>query len=211
MSTNGGVTFTPSLVVDREVCPCCRTSLALGRKGEVYVAWRKVYEGNVRDIVVAKSTNRGVSWGDPVRVHHDNWVYPGCPHAGPSIAVDADNRLHVGWYTGAESGPGLYYTFSNDGGETFAERQTLYEAVPPSQVKLAADLRGNVIVSWEARTSEGPQLHLGTIDSRGRIRRLGEAAGLGRSPALAATDGLRVVAWIDPSEVLQVRVGRGGI
>src|SRR5690606_19957859 len=58
-STDGGRTFEPGVVVARDVCPCCRTSLAVAPDGAVLVAWRRVFDGDVRDIVVARSTDGG--------------------------------------------------------------------------------------------------------------------------------------------------------
>src|SRR5690606_7506920 len=83
VSTDGGRSFDPSTIVDMQTCPCCRTAMAVGPDGSLYVAWRKIYPGDVRDIVVARSRDRGATWDEPVRVAADDWVFPGCPHAGP--------------------------------------------------------------------------------------------------------------------------------
>jgi hypothetical protein len=84
-------------------CPCCRVSLApVGN--DVLAAWRGHFEGDVRDIVVAKL----VSDAQPERVHADNWVFPGCPHSGPGLAVEGDD-VHVAWFTGAPGKMGVYY------------------------------------------------------------------------------------------------------
>lgn len=68
-STDGGKTFGPSLAVDGDVCPCCRTSLAVGPDGSVYVAWRKVFPGDVRDVVVSRLAPGAANWSAPARVH----------------------------------------------------------------------------------------------------------------------------------------------
>jgi hypothetical protein len=84
-------------------CPCCRVSLApFGN--DVMAAWRGHFEGDVRDIVVAKLA----ADEKPQRVHADNWVFPGCPHSGPGLAVEGDD-VHVAWYTGAPDKMGVYY------------------------------------------------------------------------------------------------------
>jgi hypothetical protein len=85
-------------------CPCCRVSLAPAADG-VIAAWRGHFEGDVRDIVVAK-----LAEGErPERVHADNWVFPGCPHSGPGLAADGED-LHLAWFTGAPERMGVYYT-----------------------------------------------------------------------------------------------------
>src|SRR5690606_15785307 len=115
ISGDGGKSCSPGIIVDENPCPCCRVSVAVGADGMVYVAWRKLFAGDVRDVVVARAKLPGLLFEKPVRVHEDDWIFPGCPHAGPSIAVDDANRLHVAWYTGREDRQGLWYTSSDDG------------------------------------------------------------------------------------------------
>ena len=89
-STDGGHTFAPNRRVSiGEVCPCCRTALVSGTDGSLYIAWRTVLPGNIRDIVVARSTDGGATWSAARRVHADDWVFEACPHAGPALAVDS--------------------------------------------------------------------------------------------------------------------------
>jgi hypothetical protein len=84
-------------------CPCCRVALVpVGN--QVLAAWRGHFAGDVRDIVVAELN----AHEKPERVHADNWVFPGCPHSGPGLAV-ADERVHVAWFTGAPGRMGVYY------------------------------------------------------------------------------------------------------
>jgi hypothetical protein len=84
-------------------CPCCRVSLApIG--DDVLAAWRGHFEGDVRDIVTAKLT----ADAQPERVNADGWVFPGCPHSGPGLAVE-NNRAHIAWFTGATGKMGVYY------------------------------------------------------------------------------------------------------
>ncbi|HET7470553.1 MAG TPA: sialidase family protein [Gemmatimonadales bacterium] len=94
-------------------CPCCRITLARDEDGRVTAAWRQHFPGNVRDVVIGSVAPATEA---PVRVSQDGWVYPGCPHNGPGIAIGADRRRHVVWYTGAAGRPGLYYAaLANDG------------------------------------------------------------------------------------------------
>src|SRR5690606_11365753 len=97
-STDGGRSFSPGVVVDRDICPCCRTGLAVAPDGAVYVVWRKIFDGDVRDIAIARTEDGGRTFTQPAPVHRDGWVFPGCPHAGPSVAVTDDGRVHVAWY-----------------------------------------------------------------------------------------------------------------
>ena len=207
-STDGGATFGASLVVDGGVCPCCRTSLAVGPDGSVYVAWRKVFPGDVRDVVVARLAPGKREFAAPVRVHEDGWVFPGCPHAGPSVAVDAAGRVHVGWYTGKEGRQGLWYAASSDGGRSFGRPAPLLvgEWVPPSQVALAAEGRG-AWISWDDRRTEDARLTLARVGDAGRPKIVNTDAS-GRSPALDAGRGARLVAWRQGETVRARLAGR---
>ena len=65
------------------VCYCCKTALAT-RGSAVYVAWRQVFPGNLRDIAVTASPDGGRTFGPPQRVSEDRWALDGCPDDGPA-------------------------------------------------------------------------------------------------------------------------------
>lgn len=54
-SIDGGNSFGKNLRLDDDACPCCRTVVATGPDGTVYVSWRRVFDGDIRDMVVACS------------------------------------------------------------------------------------------------------------------------------------------------------------
>jgi hypothetical protein len=196
-SNDGGRTFFASVVVDRDACPCCRTSLARGADGTLYVAWRKIFAGDVRDVVIARSRDGGATFDAPVRVHADEWVYPGCPHAGPSIALDSAGALHVVWYTGAEGRAGLYLATSNDRAATFGKpvRLTRDGVVPVSHARLAA-AGGTVWAAWEDRSREGGRVTVSRLDARGAPDSHADLPGSGRSPAVVGGRLGPAVAWL---------------
>src|SRR5690606_5110182 len=71
-SLDTGASFTPSIVVDQDPCPCCRTSIVSGPDGSVHIAWRKHFGGDVRDVVVATASAGSADFGPPVRVYADD-------------------------------------------------------------------------------------------------------------------------------------------
>lgn len=206
-SADGGRSFGASVVVAADACPCCRTTLAAGPDGEVYLAWRQVMDGGVRDVVVARSEPGRLAFAAPVRVHADGWVYDGCPHAGPSLAVDAAGGVHVGWYTGREGRQGLWYAASRDGARTFGEAVPILtdEWVPPSRVELAA-AGPTVWLAWEDRRAAAPAWSLGRATPGGIVR--ATATGRpGESPSLAAAADRAVLAWSRDGGVRAAEVG----
>jgi hypothetical protein len=160
-STDGGKTWSPRVRVDMgEACPCCRTGLATAGDGTLYMAWRHVFAGSIRDVVVARSTDRGATWSEPVRVHADDWKFDACPHAGPAIATDAKGTLHVTWWTGKEGSAGVFYAQSTDSGKTFSAPVPLGVAQysRPAHVQMALASNNRVVVTWDDGTKEVPQV-----------------------------------------------------
>ncbi|QXD15065.1 glycoside hydrolase [Rhodocaloribacter litoris] len=183
VSRDGGRSFEETAVVAADTCPCCRTALAVAEEGTVYLAWRHIFPGGERDIALARSTDGGRTFTEPVRVHADRWRIDGCPHAGPSLALDRAGRLHVAWYTGVETRAGLYYAMSADGGRTFTPPVPLATGVGVSQVKLGGHGQEHVWLAWEDRHTG--QLRLARTDGRGDLVHAGAPLPSGEHPAIA--------------------------
>ncbi len=151
-SLDRGTSVLKNLKVDGGTCVCCRTALASGPDGTVYVAWRKIYEGDIRETVVARSLDGGDTFGPPVIVGNDKWVFPACPHRPASMGVDAQGRLYVVWYTeGVDETPAVFLATSDDRGATFSPKRQLNQAKNtfPDHPQLAVDAEGHVVVIWE--------------------------------------------------------------
>jgi hypothetical protein len=118
-STDRGATFGKNQKIAGGVCPCCRASIAFDSAKGVYIAWRKVFPVDIRDVVVSTSVDSGNTFAEPVRVAEDNWKLNGCPHSGPSI-VPNGNKIYVTWQTeGSNTKPGVKFSWSEDRGKTF--------------------------------------------------------------------------------------------
>jgi hypothetical protein len=205
-STDGGRTWAPNVRVSMgEACPCCRTAIAAAGDGTVYLAWRTVLPGNVRDVVVARSADGGRTWSEPRRVHADDWVFDGCPHAGPSLQVDAEGRVHVAWWTGKEGAAGVWYARSDDGARTFGAPVALgvAELSRPAHVQLALGQDGLVAAAWDDGTLVTPAVRLRVSRDGGRT--FGDAIAVseeGRAatfPVLALAGERLSVAWAERS------------
>ncbi len=206
-STDHGATFEKSVRVSVdpsiEVCPCCRPSIAFADDDTVHVSWRSVFDNNVRDFVVATSSDGGQSWGKPVRVAEDNWSINGCPHSGSSLAV-LGKRLYVSWYTIREDRSEVYIAYSDDGGHTFSGRQSLSgDLLDPNHPALF-EVGNRLVALLQARD---PQENSGwgkvaayyrEVDKDGRLSplvRVGHLAGSATYPTLV---------WQDPGKVFVV-------
>lgn len=120
-SLDGGKSFEKNVKVDGSACVCCRTALAVGSNGRIYMGWRKALDKDIREIVVAGSTDGGKTFAPPVIVGNDQWEFAGCPHRGPSLGVDKEGRLYVAWYSEGEGMPQIYLGRSSDGGASFSK------------------------------------------------------------------------------------------
>jgi hypothetical protein len=213
-SVDQGATWSPAVrVAAGESCPCCRTAIATTPTGRLYLAWRTVLPGNVRDIVVAASDDRGKTWTSPVLVHEDGWVFEGCPHAGPSLQVDQAGVLHVGWWTGKEGTSGVYYARSADGGRSFSRPVALGSArfSTPSHVQLALDGRGIVVAAWDDGRDSLPRVMLRVSRDAGKTfggEIIAGAPHVATSfPVLALRDGALTIAWSQRTAESHVHAG----
>ena len=190
-STDGGRTWEANRPIYSEpTCPCCRTSVAVAADGSIYVAWRAILPGDVRDVVVTRSSDGGKTWASPVRARADDWVYPGCPHAGPSLEVDATGSVHVAWWTGKEGEAGVYYAKSADGARTFtAQPMAIGERARPAHVQLAV-AGESVYLAWDDGLSEMPRVLLRRSSDGGESFRAEE---LLSEPGVAASFPVLVV------------------
>ena len=205
-STDGGATWMPNVrVTTGEACPCCRTTMASGPDGALYLAWRRVFPGNVREVVVARSADHGATWSEPVRAQRDGWVFDGCPHAGPSLQVDAQGRVHIAWWSGKQGGAGVWYARSTDGARTFSEPLALgvAEYSRPAHVQLALGGQERLIAAWDDGTLQTPRIVVRVSKSGGErwtapatLSDSGRAAGF---PVVAASKERVAVAWSEES------------
>lgn len=122
-STDNGRTFSKNVRVAGNVCPCCRLTIAFPN-GKVLVGYRQVDPGDVRDIYVAASSDKGDTWEKPQLVARDGWRIIGCPHVGPALAM-LGSKLYAAWFTEGGGDPAINLAVSNDGGKTFGPKQKI--------------------------------------------------------------------------------------
>jgi hypothetical protein len=211
-STDGGTTWNvPVRVAQEEACPCCRTAIATARDGTLYLAWRAVAAGNVRDIVIATSKDRGATWTSPAAVHADNFIIDGCPHAGPSMRTDSAGRLHIAWWTGAEGRAGVYYARAEQGANFgSAIEMSRGRLVRPSHVQLAVD--GNdIAVAWDDGIASVPRVMLRASRDGGQSfsdpSLVSDLAAAGMFPVLMLGGDSVTVAWSQHTPQEHARVG----
>lgn len=203
-SRDHGKTVEPNLTVDGMACPCCRPTLAHAPDGSVWMAWRKTFEGNVRDIVLARSTDKGVSFSSPSLVSRDGWVFEACPHRGPSLGFDRHGRVYVGWYTeGKDEQPRLYVATSDDFGQSFSVPILLHVATSslPDNLRMVVHPDGVVVAVWEevtgVRKRTVARVSVDRAQSFGPIIALSRGARAEHPTVAVHADGRVALAWTE--------------
>jgi hypothetical protein len=204
---NGGAT---ARIVTSGVCYCCKTAVAAGTSDEVFVAWRHVYPGNLRDIAFSASRDGGRTFSGPVRVSEDRWEISGCPDDGPAMAVGPGGRIHVAWPTVmTEQGAvvkALFHAVSNDG-RTFSPRQRIPSRGQANHPHLIVAGDGTIVVAWDESGDGSRRIAYarGTTNTDGVVSFQRVAPGRiepGMYPVLAAVSGGVLMAWTtgDPAK-----------
>lgn len=145
-STQRNSGFTSDTCINKSTCECCRTDLLTDRDGNLHVAYRSImYPENLmgkqtRDMVYSFSSDNGKSFSPEQVISKDNWVIDGCPHTGPSLAVNKDGGVNAAWFT-AGGNPGLYYSSTPSPGTKFNGRNLVTAAGRHPQMISLADGR----------------------------------------------------------------------
>ncbi len=151
ISADRGKTFSRDYRILSDVCECCWTTLAIDANGTIFLSYRTVPNSGpmLRDIIVARSQDGGKSFA-PVPVSADGWELNGCPVAGPSLNLDRAGNPAVVWFMGGKEKPGLYFLTSNDGGKTYAPRETLNATQHIGKhVHLAGGIGKQLFAAWD--------------------------------------------------------------
>ena len=145
----------PSAKLNGDTCVCCRVAVRGGPGDTVAVLWRKVFSGDIRDMVLGLSRDGGKSFAAPVRVADDGWKITACPHRGGQVAQDGQGKVYAAWYTEGKQGvPTMLLATSTDGRRFGAPIRINPSTVTiPDQVRLAVNAAGQAVVVWEDATA----------------------------------------------------------
>lgn len=201
-SDDEGATWTQPILVDESrSCECCRVALATAPDGTVYLAWRKILEPGVRDMVISRSTDGGETWSDPSLVFADDWEVDYCPDAGPSLVVENNDEINLAWWTGAKGKAGVKFTRSTDGGDSFSDPVELKitEESRSSHVQLAISQNDEIFVVWDDGSLDMPRIALAASTDGGssfsRPKYISDAGRYATYPAIASLGDEVAVVW----------------
>jgi len=165
-SVDGGRTFSQNQRVATDVCPCCKTSLAVAKDGRIYLSWRQVLAGDYRHIAVSSSSDQGKTFAKATIVSDDEWMLKGCPVSGAALLTGTDASLRVLWYAGSDKGQrGIYWSESRDAGKTFTPRQLLAASSARGTPVLLRDPLVSDIGVWQSGEGNKAQILLARLDA----------------------------------------------
>jgi hypothetical protein len=187
----------------RGVCYCCKTAIATGEGGRLFVAWRHVYPGNMRDIAVSSSSDGGASFSPPARVSQDQWQIDGCPDDGPALALGSDGVLHLAWPTVvAQPAPhkAVFYATSRDGHAFSSRVRVSPEGRNVAHPQIAIGIEGRVAAFWDEIVEGERRVFFSRLERErfSEPRVISNAGGSTASYPVAVFSGeALVVAWVD--------------
>jgi hypothetical protein len=177
----------------------------------VYIAFRNIYPGSMRDISFAVSRD-GSSFASPVRISEDHWSLNGCPDDGPTMAIDEAGVAHVVWPTlvdGAEPAIRLFHAATRDG-LTFTPRQAIQTlgTPKPAHAQMTVDACGRLVLVWDESQGKGRHvvaMRQLTPEASGAVREGETQIVSGEVPAtypvIAPVPGGVIVGWTEgPSQ-----------
>lgn len=195
-STDGGRSFSPNQSVAADVCPCCKTNLAVGNDGRVYVSWRQVLPGDYRHIAVTSSSDQGKTFAKATIVSDDEWMLKGCPVSGAALSA-ADGTLQVLWYAGGDKGQrGIYSSESRDAGRTFNPRQLLAAGSAQGMPVLLGEFAGVATGVWQEGEGGNAQVLAAQFGNDGKAKDQTTVARAGELPAAAITNGRVLIVYV---------------
>lgn len=109
ISTDHGRSFSAEHKLVDHSCQCCRLALAPLADGRSLLLWRHVFPGSIRDHALLTLDANGKPLQPLQRVTFDNWQIDACPHHGPSLALDSQERIHAVWFNHQQDRPGVFH------------------------------------------------------------------------------------------------------
>ncbi|MFK7920732.1 MAG: sialidase family protein [Bacteroidia bacterium] len=159
----GGQASQKVQFLDRRICDCCQTDMAMSSQGLVAV-YRDRSPQEVRDIYIVRQI--GETWTEPKPIHNDQWKISGCPVNGPAITAKGDT-LAVAWFTSAGGEARVLASMSFDAGETFGNPVLIDAGQALGRVDIEFDNQNQAWVSWLRKEADTGQIRICTFRADG--------------------------------------------
>lgn len=206
LSTDGGRSFQPERKLADHSCECCRIGTALDADGAPLFMWRHVFAPNERDHAIV----RVKADGSPEllqRATFDHWKLDGCPHHGPSLAVDAAGVRHAVWFNQKDGEGRVFYGrpgAAPDASAVAGQRQLGSSRAEHADLAVTGQ---HVVLLWKEFDGERTRLFAELSDDAGQTFRsleLAVASGASDQPRALVRGAVRYAFWNSEREGMRV-------
>ena len=167
LSENQGKSFAFNRKVADHSCECCRIAMAPDSNDQIVTLWRHVYPVNIRDHAIARlGTDTPPVKGQPIRATDDGWMVEGCPHHGPDIALDSNDKVHMTWFTQGEKNRGIMYGRFNMTNQTLDIEHAIDTSSTASRPQVAI-ASGQVYTLWKSFNGTATKLQVKSSSDEG--------------------------------------------
>ena len=193
-STDRGATFAPEQKITDQSCECCRIALARAPDGRIDAFFRAIYGDNIRDHAFATLPVGGTPAVS--RATFTQWHIEGCPHHGPSLAIDTAGTRHAVWFSAVDGKPEITY------GQLQPGKPPVHAFTVAGNGASHADLTvdgKHVWIAWHQMSANGLQLMLRESNDGGitfsEPRAIAHTTGPSGWPRFVLHDHRAFVAW----------------
>ena len=206
VSTDGGRSFQPERKLADHSCECCRLASASDADGAPLFMWRHVFAPNERDHAIVRIKADG-SPEALQRATFDRWKIDGCPHHGPSLAVDAAGVRHAVWFNQKDGEGRVFYgRLGTDAGATRVDGQRAIGGARAEHADLAVAGQ-RVAMIWKEFDGEQAKLRAELSEDGGktfRVLDLAVSAGPSDQPRALAHGEKLYAFWRSEREGMRV-------
>ena len=192
-------------MLDDDVCTCCPTGAIQLPSGSA-VVYRDRLPKEIRDISLVHLKND--AWSKPSRIQKDNWVMPGCPVNGPSIATNG-NIIAVSRFTVIKNKAKIILRLFKDGQTESGKEIILDENIPVGRCTTVCS-KDAVYNIWIGVDKKQTVLRMAEVSLSGKIKRkitlvpIDKDRSSGMPRAIFSNNYL----WVSWTGSNQVRLGR---
>lgn len=206
VSHDGGKSFAPERKVADHSCECCRIAVTHDRDGAPLLFWRQVFAPNERDHALARLKPDGTPEAVQ-RATFDRWKIDGCPHHGPSLAVDGQGRRHGVWFNEKDGAGRVHYgRLVDDGDGLRVEGQRSVGGPRAAHADLIVAGR-SLAIAWKEFDGERTRLHAQVSQDGGQTflaQELAATEGASDQPRLLARGEALYAFWRTEKEHFRV-------
>lgn len=165
VSEDQGKSFQPNRKLVDHSCECCRIALDLDVNDRVVALWRHVYPVDLRDHAIAWLDDAPIA-ELPIKASDDGWRVDGCPHHGPDLAIDGQQKAHLVWFSQGEKNRGLSYgRFDLPSGQM--DFQQTIDATAAASRPQVVSVGNEVVRAWKVFDGARTRLMVSRSQDRG--------------------------------------------